>query len=257
MACQLQFDATKYLKYLGDTNLNEDTVLDYMQDIVEEVAYETKIFKDIFKFNIDVCNDMYNFKDLYMLYQTLKEKIVSPVITDYTQDQLVNILVGKEFIDNSICDNEISQDSDVNNTSTDKCYNTYMNIIDVLHIDKDINSVISRWFTFTGSNLYKLNKDVVISDLGYEPGVDNPLELIGYVSIIPNVASLTEEDEVMLRQVFINGLKFIASDRYMNATNEQVSNIYYQRYYNSKKQLAFNLPQFISNIKVKNADWNI
>lgn len=270
MACDnADFDISKYMIYIRDTDISEQEAQNILQDILDEVSFDTKIFRDLFVFDIGNCDNVYDTKALYDLSQSLKEEVTGVTSTDYTTEQLINILEGKEFSDSNNnannCSTGESQDSDTEDTNNSLCLNTYLNIIDLMWYDKTdskqpIKSIISTWFQQVGNDIYELIPTKVSNDTGIPESninINNPIPVIGYVSIIPNIFKLTSDDERILRQVLIAGLKYKVSDMYLNTANEQVSNLLYQRYYNAKKQLAFNFPQFVSNQRVKNEAWNI
>ena len=60
----------------------------------------------------------------------------------------------------------------------------------------------------------------------------------------------------MLKQAIIAGVKYFVSDMYMNISNEQVSNILYQRYFAKKRQITYDYPIHISSLLRYNAGWN-
>ena len=268
MACNnADFDVSKYMIYLRDMDISEQQCIDILQDTLYEIAYETKIFKDLFTFNIESCDNVYDIKVLYNISQAMKLDVTTVVSTDYTEQQLINILEGKEFPDpnsNDGCDTNEQQDSDNDIKDNSECLNTYMNVIDIVWYNKNnlrdpIVSVIQDWFTLIGNDIYELRPDNVSKDTGIsvkEFTLLDPIPVVALVSVIPNITNLSSDDEKLLRPALIAGLKYKVSDMYLNTANEQVSNLLFQRYYNAKKQLAFTFPQFVSNQRIKNPNWN-
>jgi len=268
MACNNNaFDISKYMIYIRDMDINEQDALNILQDVLDEIALDTRIFRDLFAFDIDKCDEVYDIKALYNLSQATKLNVTNVSNTDYTDEELLNILQGKEVHqdDTKECSDGDNQDSDNDDTDTSNCLNTYMNVIDLMWYNKNdreqpIKSVISSWFQQVGNDTYELILDEITKTTGISSSNNNllnPLQVIGYINIIPNIVNLSSDDERLLRQSLISGLKYKISDMYLNTVNEQVSNLLYQRYYNAKKQLAFTFPQMISNQKVRNANWNI
>ena len=269
MACNNEdFDVSKYMIYLRDMDISEQETQDILQDILYEVSFETKIFKDIFVFDIDKCDEIYDLKALYGLSQSLRQNITGVTSSDYTTEELINILEGVEFPDsnnnNNDCSIGNSQDSDKDTTNESICINTYINTVDIMWYDKSnlknpIISIFDRWFKWVNNDLYELRTLNVSNDTGIpinNINVANPIPVISVANIIPNIFNLTSDDERLLRPVLIAGLKYKVSGMYLNAVNEQVSNLLFQRYYNAKKQLAFTFPQYMSNQRIKNPSWN-
>ena len=267
MACSnSDFDITRYMVYLRDTDISEQEAYNLLQDVLVEVSFDTKIFKDLFVFDVDNCDKAYDIKALYNLSQALKQNVSTVTLTDYSTEELINILQGKEFTDSdsNSCSIPQSQDSDEDTYTGSNCLNTFINVIDLMWYNKDdtrepIKSVISSWFQMVGDNIFELAPDNISRDTGIPISnltLNNSVKVIGYISVIPNIYNLTADDELLLRQVLIDGLKYKVSGMYLNANNEQVSNLLYQRYYSSKKQLSFNFPQFVSNQRIKNEEWN-
>ena len=267
MACNnADFDVTKYMIYLRDTDVSEEEVEHILQDILYEVSFETKIYRDVFVFDIDKCDEVYDMNALYNLSQALRENVTSVKSNDYTTEELINILEGKELPDsnNNDCTTGNSQDSDKDSTNNSICLNTYLNIIDVMWYNKNdlkdpIVSIFSDWFDHVSNNLYELRPENVSNTTGIpisNMSLKNPIPVIAVANVVPNIFNLTSDDEIILRPTLIAGLKYKISDMYMNTVNEQVSNLLFQRYYNAKKQLAFTFPQLISNQRIKNPNWN-
>ena len=268
MSCNNTIDVSEYMKYVRDVELSINDTEEILQDVIFEIAEDTKMFKNTFAFDIEKCDEVYDIKALYGLSQVMKYDTNDVEEENYSTEDLIAILQGKDLPDKNAgkeCKGT-KEDSSVNENKTNtSCINTYMNLIDILYFDTNnkkypLMSVVNRWFDKVNESLLEIIPANISEDTGVSYSnmtLNNPITVIAHVSIIPSINNLTSDDERILKPAIIAGLKYKASDLYMNAVNEQVSNLLFQRFYNAKKQLAFTFPQFISHVRRRNREWNI
>lgn len=246
----------KYRKYIRDMELTDNELTELIKTVINDIARDTLIFKDIFVFNLESCFDYYDINILYSTSQILRDNNVTNIeisSTLNTPQDLSNYIdsVTTVSVNNTICETD-SGTAKVDLTVTDSSINTFLNINDIIYSEYDNNknvllnkkellSIYSRWFYQITNSKLMINKVNLFSDTIYtENSISFDIPLVTIINIVPDLDNISEEDEYTLEKAIIEGLKYFLSDSYMNVQNTQTANILYQRYYSSKRQLKYN-----------------
>jgi hypothetical protein len=238
------FDINRYKIHIRDTQFSDDEIYTLIKDVFIEIASETRIFKDTFAFSISKNESVYNIREMYDVFQYYNDE---PTI-DFVETMTVDSLIEEDA--KNILINPTLDPKGLHSTSDDVCYNDYKHLIDLAYYNKDtrrIDYVRNKWFQMITPDEYQLTLE--LSD-------KEQYDIICLVSIIPNINNVDANVERVLRRTVIDGIKYYASSAYMNVSNEQVTNLLYQRYYNSRKQLTFEYSNYISDGLISNPSWN-
>ena len=268
-------DIAKYRKYVRDTSISDEDFEDLIKDVIEDIARDTGIFTDIFVFQLEGCIELYDIETLYDLSNQINEdNIVDITITDNINDKdsLAQYLNRLEIVtvDGTTCSTNDSSTTDTKvTTSQGDTGKKLLSVVDMIwsrdSLDdslkypskEEVISVINSWFYHIGNFNYKKNNRELNRLFGYTDDQLYEIPIVTLVNYVPNLDQLDEDVERQIKTAIINGVKYYASDLYLNTVNEQTSNILYQRYYSSKKQLKFNYNNNLGKYSMRNAYWNI
>ena len=239
------FKLDRYKKYVRDTNFTDDELNEMIVEVFEDISDDTRVFKDVFAFTISNKEDVYNIREMYEIYQKFND---DPTI-DFITEIDVNGATSEDDIKSILIDPTASH-ANLDTKSDEQCYNRYKGLIDLMWYNKDtrkLEYVFNSWFQLVTPDMYQLTKKL-------EDGEE--YNVIAVVSIVPNINNVDENVEKYVRNAIISGMKFHTNGAYENAQNDQGTNLLYQRYYNARKQLSMDFPNYISDGVVVNPDWN-
>lgn len=246
-------DISKYRKYIRNLSISDEDLEDMIKDIIEDIARDTKIFKDYFAFTLSECVSDYNIKYLYDGYkQNQKEyelETVSPVSDPDLLVQFINSIYGEKCNTVSLVSETYTE------VETELENNTLLHVNQIVEVN---NNQIKN--LLDGDLLYLRENFIVTMDTGKfkQLYVDTDyLPVLCSVTIIPDLDKISDNTERIIRTAIINGIKYFLSDTYSDPNGAQVGNILYQRYYSSKKQLLYNYPVDTFVMPYKNEEWNI
>jgi len=261
---------SKYKKYIRDMNVSDDELEEIVSDVIEDIAMDTKIFKNTIGFKLDGCVREYDIEAIYELYSNLDDQVINIEYTSNSSTESTLKLIDMITIDDgdnkTTCEDKNNDDSVDEDITYSSSKSKFISANDLFVIFNDtieaesrksktlIKSIENEYFERYNNFVYK-SKHEYLSDLyGSE---DYSIDVYVNCSIVPSAEQINDDQERMLRTALINGLKYFSSDMYLNTSNEQVSNLLYQRYYSSKKQLLYNNPQFVSpKLDFRNSGWN-
>jgi len=233
------FKLNTYKKYIRDTSFEDEEIYDMIKDIFTEISYETRVFKDIFIIKVTKDIDIYNIKKLYYDYLKIHNKKYIEFTNNLDISNLSEDSIQKYLIDPS-----------KDNKKINECINVFKGILSIELYDANKNIVTelpNNFFKKIDDYTFKLNYNLHKKDNYY---------IILKVSILPNISNIDTNVEVYCRNVIISGLKYYANSAYTSMQNDQGTNLLYQRFYNSKKQLMLEFNNYIENVKLNNPDWN-
>jgi len=265
-------DITKYRMYIRDVQLTDSEFAELIKDVIDDIARDTKIFKELFGFTIESCKMEYDMNLLFTLHSRLKDtKITDITLTPtYSENSSLEFIraVVKDNKDGLVCSTTTEDDIVVEIETEKDITNTYISTLDIQQIiynyednsrfgtKSNVRSVSTRYFDQASNDLYIKNIISLREDGFNEEDAAYSIPVVGIACIVPNLDFISEEIERIIKQAIIAGIKYFVSDLYMNTSNEQVSNILYQRYYAKKKQLVYDYPIYVSNLLRYNSEWN-
>ena len=250
-------DINNYRFYVKDLGITDDDLSLVLQDVINDIATSTNIFKSVFSFTLEKDTYVYNIKSLFDLDERIREKPASITIDPYSEDDLVRYL------------NEPST-LGVNTTETyedNVYYNQYLSCDDIMKLipkrtkySKDSDSIISifDYFTQIDNTSFKINIDVnkYIEDAKYDsngnsinPNAQTEIPVLCPVTIIPNINNISSELENIIKVAVIEGLKYFISP--MNAANEQFRYNNWLRYHKAMVALMSRYPTNIGQQRKK------
>jgi len=251
-------DILKYKKYVRDTNISDDDFKEIVNDVLIDITLDTKIFRTTVGFSLTNCVDEYNIKDIFNISSSVEDQVVDIKFT-VDEDDSINLNSnnpGCPLIDEKVQTELVLQSSD----------DIFLGCIELVRVYADkteaikygsrslIENVTEKYFTKLNDNLFYSKKLFLESLYGKTYDVN----ILANCIYRPDPEKITEEQENIIKQAIIAGIKYNLSDMYLNTTNEQVSNILYQRYWSTKKQIRNNYPQLIGTVSDFSMDsWNI
>ena len=249
-------DVSKYQLYTRDIDLSLTDLSLIIQDVVNEIASTTRIFKEVFAFTLEKDTYEYDIQSLFNLIERTKNKLVSVTVNDYTQDQLVNFLNSPE-------------DLDITTTNTYESNTDYNKLIDVNDFlvlvpdeNKDSNRLVSIYNEFRqiGKYTYKIDFDINKYVKGNCSSTDSlcnndprpvNISVLCMSTIIPNINNIDDDIESVIKPVIIEGIKYYVTPGNSNGF-EQTRFNNWGRYHKSMLALLSEYPNMVGDIKVKN-----
>jgi len=245
-------DISKYKKYIRNLSIEDEDLDDLIRDVIEDIARDTKIFRDVFGFSVSSCLSEYSIKSLYEFYlendSRNEVKTITPITDADKFIEFANQLLGSSCID-------VNFVNETYETIEESKENRILSVSQIATVDK--NGI----HNFLDGKIAQLRNGMTlvldVEEFEKRYGKDTVLPVIVSVVIVPDVQRISEEVEAMLKTAIINGIKYFVSDTYSDPNNAQVGNLLYQRYYSSKKQLLYNYPQSDFPLFSFNREWNI
>jgi len=249
-------DINKYKVYIKDINISDDDFSIIVQDVVNEVARTTNIFKEVFAFTLEKDTYEYDLKSIFNLIERTRKNIDNITINGYTEDQLVSFLSDPE-----------NMDIDTTETySYNQYYNQLLHINDLLTLvpdeSKDSNKLVSIFNEFTqiGMFNFKVNFDINKYIKGIclqhdeqcknDPRPEN-ISVLCMSTIIPNINNITDEIENIIKSTIIEGIRYYTTPSNSNGF-EQTRYNNWGRYHKAMLALLSEYPNMIGDVKVKN-----
>lgn len=182
-------DINNYKFYVRDIGIIDADLTNVLNDVISDIAINTKIFKRVFGFTLEPNINQYNIKHLYQLSDKLQIVINGINYTDYTN---VNDLLQTFKNKGNIGAGDIKVDETLD-TSIKNTYCDYLECVDIF--DNSFNSYMNYF--------EPINKDEFW--LTFTP--KESIEVTGIVSVNPLVNEITNNIENQIRFAIISGLK--------------------------------------------------
>ena len=222
-------DINNYKFYVRDIGIDDVTLQNVFQDVVSDIATNTKIFKRVYSFTLEPEIDKYTLKDLYQLSDK-SEPIITNINYTTTFDTQQGLI---DYLSNA--DINVQQTVD---TTTDNIYSDYIETIDLF--DDKFNSYV-HYLEPVGVDDYYLNKEIT-----------EPVPLIGIAVINPLLTEISDRVEKQIRFAIISGLKAY-THTLENQPNEQAALVLNKQFEYDKQKLRNNYPYYgLSKRGVKN-----
>jgi len=254
-------DIDNYKKYVRDVSITDDDLTSVMQDVINEIARDTKIFKEVFGFTVSNCTEEYNMKNLFNIYSSVKEDSITSISLSepvFNEESVIN-LINQITSNDKVCNLSGLTVGEETTTINGK-FNNYVHLLDVITTsvsksgsNTEPTSSIGKFLSWLNGDTYILNSSYM-RRFGY--GDTYSIPVIGVAIIVPQLNDIDEDMEMVLRPAIIAGLKYYVSDMYMNMANEQVSDVLYRRFYVRKKQLMNDYPNNVSVDNTNHSSWN-
>ena len=222
-------DINNYKFYVRDIGIDDVTLQNVFQDVISDIATNTKIFKRVYSFTLEPVIDKYPLKDLYQLSDK-SEPIITNINYTTTFDTQQGLI---DYLSNA--DINVQQTVD---TTTDNIYSDYIETIDLF--DDKFNSY-GHYLEPVGVDDYYLNKEIT-----------EPVPLTGIAVINPLLTEISDRVEKQIRFAIISGLKAYTHTT-ENQPNEQVGLVLNKQFEYDKQKLRNNYPYYgLSKRGVKN-----
>ena len=213
-------DINNYKFYVRDVGISDTDLQNVLNDVISDIATNTKIFKRVFSFTLEPGLDEYPIKDLYQLADKSEPTILDINYTTNldTQEGLIDYLTNVDI--------NVQQTVD---TTTDNTYSDYIEIIDLF--DDKFNSYMKY--------LEPVSKD----DYYLNIKIDKPIPLTGIAIINPLLSEISDRIEKQIRFAIISGLKAY-THTLENQPNEQVSLVLNKQFEYDKQKLINKYPYY-------------
>jgi len=220
-------DINKYKFYVRDVSVTDEQLQMLLQDVVNDIAVSTKIFKRLVGVIIDPDIKEYNFKNIYE--QTIRltnTRIENLTIADYSNDTLVEFLKDP---------NSLSIDTTVEKTVS--IPDTFIDVVDVL------GNIYTDDSTPLGSIFYKFDR-IGVNDYKFVENIKESKNALCIVNVIPALDNIDEQMESYMKMAIVAGLKYYTETQVVNQNlNYQISS--YKVFENAKNQLQGLFPTYI------------
>lgn len=177
-------DINRYKFYVRDVGISDTDLNNVLQDVISDIAVNTKIFKRTFGFTLEPEIVNYPIKNIYQLADKFELKInyISDYVNATNENALIDFLkIANLKVESYVC------------TEPNGVYSDYIELIDVF--DKSSMSYMGI--------LEPLNKD----DYYLTTPVDKKIEVIGIAVVNPLIDEITEDIEKQIRFAIISGLR--------------------------------------------------
>ena len=224
--------------HIKDIAILDNELDDLILLVLNDIAKETKLFKKLCGFTVEQDKNVYDFRDITRLNEEV-EKELENVYVGYIPDIAIKaMLLGRD---------EWPKPITIKKTFEEEAQSKYLSAINVF--DSNVRSVFDK-FKFTSTALYIVEDNEWLEDHDGE-------EMILLYAIMPDINELLEEDLMLLDHVIIEGCKYYLANTLQSADDNQVSNLYYQRFWQKKKELIDMYPQhtFFKQSETKDKKW--
>jgi len=221
-------DINNYKFYVRDVSVTDEQFQMLLQDIVNDIAVSTKIFKRIFGFQIFPDIKEYNLKDLYE----------HSIRSGY--NRLETLQVGG--VDNETLIQFLNDPTTVNTSKTTikkgiGSPDTFIDVIDVL------GNIYTNDSTPLGSIFYKFDR-IDVNNYKFTENIKEPKNALCIVNVIPALDNIDEQIESYMKMAIVAGLKYYTETQVVNQNmNYQISS--YKVFENAKNQLQGLFPTYI------------
>ena len=221
-------DINKYKFYVRDIGISDEDLANVLQDVINDIALSTRIFKKAFGFTIEPDIYYYNFRALLGISERVQEGTINDiVINSFSEEQLIQYLSNPTNLEV-----DIRRDVEVGIP-----LNTYLETLDVLVRQYDADNAP------LGSVFY-LFEPIDGDSYKFVGSINKPIESICITTIIPNVLNIDERLETYLRPAIIEGLKYY-TDTSLNLQNVNPNVNSYKKFVNAKIELQNKFPVYI------------
>lgn len=167
-------NANKYKFYVRDIGISDEDLKNVLQNVIEDIAVSTKIFKKVFVFEILPEVVVYDFGSLLNLTERFQPyKVSFLTIEPFTDEQLLKFLKDPTKI-------EINVNVESDNSTP---FSTCLEVVDIL--DENLNSIFDH-FEHIADTQFKYK---------YIDKIKKPKKALCICSIIPNIYITFEPDD--------------------------------------------------------------
>ena len=197
---------------------NSDIEIDQIVlQVIEDIANETKIFRKIYGFTVDKSINVYDFNALSFLNNRLE--VQSITIGSVTSDSVLSYMQTYDTFPSPT----------VSTTTFANTKNVPLELMDVY--DENGYSIINK-FHYSGTSERICNDAKWLED-------NHAIDKAFVMSVVPDIQELRSEELSVITACIIEGCKYYFSNTYESTPDGQITNLYYQRYW-QKKQLLIN-----------------
>ncbi len=200
---------------------------------IEDISNETQIFKKVIGFTIQKDKNLYDFRDICRMNEQVEVELAAVTIGEPSTSELIAFLQDPTNFPDPTIIKDVFVETDGESM--------FINLLDVF----DENGVcISPLFHNHGAASYYVYNDEWLKD---NDGVTKAFT----ASVIPQIDELLPEDLAYIMSTIIEGCKYYYNDTFASASDAQVANIFYQRYWQRKQALINQFPTKIFSIPGK------
>jgi len=227
-------DVNNYTFYVRDIGVDTTTLTNILQNVINDLATYTKVFKYHFIFDLLPTNKYYDFNALMQMQQRNDKTITTLTLGSNTEDDLLNYLIDPKCSNTNV---------DVT-TGSNTVYDKFLFLDDVQYVgDNSIVSIGSKFKHIREAKyLYTLYDENVKCEENEEPK-----KAICICTIIPNLEHITDDVESVIRPMIIEGLKYY-TDTTENAINVNSDVSQYKKYFNAKNTLMNMYPTRLGRV---------
>ncbi len=236
-----------YRVFVKNVTLDDSEWNTLLEQVVSDIAHETRIFKKMVGFTVEPTLEYYDFEAISELHDKFEVEIDNITIGSFDFDDVISISNG--------CVPTLSTTEVELNPESE---NMILDVHDVMNTDA---KSIFRDFTYMQGYTYRNDKyDDCYQPCDVQPALatcDQPNDeafvvqegvekAIAVISFEPDPALITADIEKRIKPAIIAGLKFFANDIYNDKDDAAVANVFYQRYFSAKRELINKYPYFNS-----------
>ncbi|OQX84624.1 MAG: hypothetical protein B6D63_04130 [Candidatus Latescibacteria bacterium 4484_7] len=226
---------TKLKFHAKDISVTDDELDMVIEQVFEDIALRTRIFKKAYGFTVHEEIELYDFREIASLNERTEIEISDVTTGTFTDDQIVS------FFQNS----EEWPDPEVTKTLFND--DTVSRMLGVIEIYDEYGVSVTDKFDYIGNEQYACR------DKAWRDSMDDkPFLFIGYV--VPVLDELRDEDMVTITSTIIEGAKYYIANTMQMPIDNQVSNLYYMRYFNKIKEIINQYPTLVYGVENRRKD---
>ena len=241
-------DISKYRKYVRNMEISDKELEEILTDTINDIARDTKIFKDFFGVRFTSCEYEYDLKAMYEFNLELNEDaVINDVLVAEDDDGKSRDYVSFLVSDKKTCelyDDDILVEKE---QRVVKGKHTFLSVDSIIYIRNENDDYKGRIINLNDGQFMKIlgNGYAVLDTIKMEATFGSTYDLYSLVAvnIVPDFKTISDEMLMIMNDSIVKGLKYQIADMYNDVNNEQGANLQYQRYYSAKKQLLYNYPQ--------------
>ena len=231
----IQYLRDKVKLHIRDVYTTDEEVDSVILQVIEDIAREVKLFRKLSGFTIEKDKQLYDFRNITRLNEEVETELENVYIGGFTDLQMKLFLMGRE---------EWPDPLTFKRTFNEQEFMTFFGVLGLY--DEYVRNIMDK-FHHTSTSVYMVTDEQWLED-------NDGKQMVAMTYGLPKVDELLNEELTMITSCVIEGCKYYFANTLQSATDAQVSNLFYQRYWYKKKELIDQYPLYAPQITSQTKD---
>jgi hypothetical protein len=209
--------------HIRDIYTADEEVDSIILQVIEDIAREVKLFKKLNGFTVEKGKQLYDFRNISRMNEEVETELENVYIGGIPDVRLIEMFLKKEKFPDPLVIKKNFIEGD---------FMTYFGLMGIY--DSDITSILDK-FHNSGVSTY------VVSDTEWLEEHDGE-NMVALTFGCPKIDEIPPEEIQVITSCVVEGAKYYFANTLQSTADAQVSNLFYQRYWNKKKELISMYP---------------